>query len=416
MFTKSRKQVPADETSRNARLLIQAGFIYKEMAGVYAYLPLGLMVLENIKRIVRDEMNQLGGQELLMTSMQRKELWETTDRWDDKKVDIWFKSKLKNDSEIGLAWSHEEPITTMLKEYVSSYRDLPAYVYQFQTKMRNETRAKSGIMRCREFLMKDLYSYSKTEADHQKFYDKTTQAYLRIFKKVGLGDRTFLTYASGGAFTKFSHEFQTLTEAGEDTIFLDRGKKIAINQEVLTDDVLKSLSVKKADLEETKAAEVGNIFSFGTKKSEQLGLYFTDEKGHDAPVVLGSYGIGISRLMGVIAESFADDKGLVWPVEVAPATAVIVTLGDSQDVTTQADKLYKLLTENGTSVIYDDRDLRAGEKFADADLSGVPYRIVVSDKTVSRQEFELKARTEEGTQLMGENGIIKTLTNRKQGT
>ncbi len=409
LFTKTRKQLPADETSRNARLLIQAGFIYKEMAGVYAYLPLGLKVLDNVKQIVREEMDALGGQEMLMTSLQRQELWQITDRWDDKKVDVWFKSKLKNGTPVGLAWSHEEPFTTMIKEYISSYRDLPAYVYQFQTKMRNETRAKSGIMRCREFLMKDLYSYSKTEADHQKFYDKATEAYMKVFKRVGLGDRTYLTFASGGAFTKFSHEFQTVTEAGEDTIYLHHSKRIAINQEVLNEDVLKTLDVKRSDLETAKAAEVGNIFSFGTKKSKQLGLYFADEHGKEKPVVLGSYGIGISRLMGVIAECFADDKGLVWPREVSPVQATIIRLGDEPHVTKQAEDLYKLLTENGTSVLYDDRDVRAGEKFADADLIGVPFRVVISAKTAAKKQFELKGRTNDEVHLLDKSGIQKAL-------
>src|SRR5579885_1169967 len=212
LFSKTRKEAPADETAKNAQLLIRAGFIHKEMAGGYAYLPLGIKVLENIKSIVRDEMNALGAQELIRTSLQRKELWEITDRWDDAKVDVWFKSKLQNGTDVGFGWSHEEQITNMMKNYISSYRDLPANVYQFQTKLRNELRAKSGIMRGREFVMKDLYSYSRSEEEHQKFYDAVTQAYLRVFERVGLGDVTFVTFASGGAFTQFSHEFQTITE------------------------------------------------------------------------------------------------------------------------------------------------------------------------------------------------------------
>src|SRR5579862_5476228 len=230
LFIKTRKEAPADEESKNAQLLIRAGFIHKDAAGVYALLPMGLMVVENIKRIVREEMNKQGGSELLMTSLQRKELWERTDRWDDAKVDVWFKSKLHSGAEVGLAWSHEEPITEMMKEFIASYRDLPAYVYQFQTKLRNELRAKSGMMRAREFIMKDFYSYSATEEAHQKFYDSMIDAYLRIFKEIGLGDDTYVTFASGGAFTQFSHEFQTVTANGEDTIYLDREKRIAINE------------------------------------------------------------------------------------------------------------------------------------------------------------------------------------------
>jgi prolyl-tRNA synthetase len=275
--------------------------------------------------------------------------------------------------------------------------------------MRNETRAKSGIMRCREFLMKDLYSYSKTEADHQKFYDKTTQAYLNIFNKVGLGDSTFFTYASGGTFTKFSHEFQTLTETGEDIIYLHRGKKIAINEEVLNDDVLKTVGVKRDDLERLKAAEVGNTFSFGTKKSEQLGLYYTDEHGQEKPVILGSYGIGITRLMGVIAEYFSDNKGLVWPVNVAPAKVYIARLGDSEKIVKIADELYQKLQNSGVEALYDDRDLRAGEKFADADIMGIPYRIVVSDKTLESKKYEIKNRKSDNIKLTDFNDALDIL-------
>lgn len=392
LFTKTSKTVPADETARNAQLLIQAGFIHKEMAGVYAYLPLGLRVLENIKQIVREEMNALGAQELIMTSLQRQELWEKTDRWDDAKVDVWFKSELKNGTAVGFGWSHEEQITEMMKNFISSYRDLPANVYQFQTKLRNELRAKSGIMRGREFVMKDLYSYSRSDEEHQKFYDAVTAAYLKVFERVGLGDSTFVTYASGGAFTQFSHEFQTIADAGEDIIYLDRERKLAVNEEVFTDEVLAQLNLDKNKLEKVKAAEVGNIFSFGGAKSEQLGLYFTDESGASKPVILGSYGIGITRLMGVIAEHFSDSKGLVWPESVAPARVYLARLGDDNHVLQAADELYSRLTAAGVAVLYDDRDIRPGEKFADADLMGIPCRVVVSGKTVSSQTYEVKGR------------------------
>ncbi|HUA13604.1 MAG TPA: aminoacyl--tRNA ligase-related protein [Candidatus Sulfotelmatobacter sp.] len=409
LFTKTSKTFPADETSKNAQLLIKAGFIHKEMAGVYAYLPLGLMVIENIKRIIREEMNSLGGQELIMTNLQSRELWEKTDRWDDKKVDIWFKTKLKNDSEVGLAWSHEEPITEMMKSFIASYRDLPIYVYQFQTKLRNELRAKSGIMRSREFVMKDLYTYSKTEEDHNKIYDQAKKAYMNVFNKVGLGDKTYLTYASGGSFTQFSHEFQTITGAGEDTVFVDMQKKLAVNKEVLSDEVLKQLGLQKGDLEEMKASEVGNIFSFGDAKSKQLGLVYTTADGQEKPVVLGSYGIGVTRLMGVIAEVFADERGLVWPEAVAPAQVYLAAIGEDAKVKDKADELYNLLTEKGIGVIYDDRDERAGEKFADADLMGIPQRIVVSDKTLAADKFELKSRTSKDTQQLDKENLIKKL-------
>ena len=408
-FAKTSKSTPADEQSRNAQLLIQAGFIHKEMAGVYAYLPLGLKVLENIKQIVREEIEKVGGSELIMTNLQSQELWEKTDRWNDENVDIWFKTELKNGSKVGLAWSHEEPITDMMKNYISSYRDLPVNVYQFQTKLRNELRAKSGIMRGREFVMKDLYSYSRSNEEHDKIYASVTEAYKRVFDRVGLGDITYVTSASGGAFTKYSHEFQTISEAGEDVIYVDKAKKIAINEEVYNDEALAELGLSKEGLEKTKAAEVGNIFSFGTDKSEKLDLKFTDEDGQEKYVVLGSYGIGITRLMGVIAEHFADDKGLVWPESVAPARVYIASLGDSEAVKKQADSLYDELIKSGIEVILDDRDVRPGQKFADAELMGIPSRIVISDKTIASETFELKSRTSDQVEQLSLSELRKRL-------
>ena len=410
LFTKTRREAPKDEVAKNAQLLIRAGFIHKEMAGVYAYLPLGLRVLENIKKIVREEMNKIGGQEMIMTSLQRKELWEQTDRWDDEKVDVWFKSSLKSGAEVGFGWSHEEPITDMMKNYISSYRDLPVFAYQFQTKLRNELRAKSGIMRGREFVMKDMYSYTTDEAAHKAIYDATTAAYLRIFERTGLGDRTFLTFASGGAFTQFSHEFQTLSDVGEDVIYLDRSKKIAVNKEVLTDEVLTQLDLKREDLEEVAAIEVGNIFSFGGTKSEQLGLLFKDEKGETKPVTLGSYGIGITRLMGTIVEVLSDDKGIVWPAEVAPYPVHLISIANGNaDVINEADRVYDLLIEHGIEVLYDDRDARAGEKFADADLIGIPKRMIVSEKTMSNASVEMVDRASGTTAMVPESSIMDAL-------
>lgn len=413
LFGKTTKNTPADEEAKNALLLLKAGFIYKEMAGVYAYLPLGLRVTEKIKQIIREEMNGVGGQEMIMTSLQRKELWEKTDRWSDDQVDIWFKAALKNGSEVGLAWSHEEPITEMVNNYVSSYRDLPFSIYQFQNKLRNETRAKSGIMRTREFVMKDLYSYSRNDEEHKKIYDEVTKAYLRVFDRVGLGDHTYFTFASGGAFTQFSHEFQTVTPAGEDTIYVDRKKKLAINKEVLTDEILEQLELKREDLEEVAASEVGNIFSFGTTKSEQLGLNFTDEDGTTKPVVLGSYGIGIGRLMGVIVEHYADDQGMVWPKAVAPYHVHLVTLtGKDVELNDQiegaATSLVEELEKSGIEVLWDDRrDVRAGSKFADADLIGIPLRLVISSKTLQEQSVEWKERHETEARLVSLETVIE---------
>ncbi len=296
LFTKTKKEARADETAKNAQLLMKAGYVYKEMAGVYAYLPLGIRVLERIKQIVREEMNAIGGLEFIMTTLQRKELWEKTNRWDDKMVDIWFKSELNAGGEIGFSWSHEEPIVDMMRGYINSYKDLPVYVYQFQTKLRNELRAKSGIMRGREFLMKDSYSLCTDEAQHNEIYEASKQAYLRIFERVGLGAITHITFASGGAFTQYSHEFQTVCDAGEDVIYINRESNIAINEEVLNEKTLSTLGVKREELEEVKAAEVGNIFNFGVSKSKDIGLNYKNEAGEDVPVWLGSYGIGMTTI------------------------------------------------------------------------------------------------------------------------
>jgi prolyl-tRNA synthetase len=411
LFTKTRKEVPAEEESINAQLLLRAGYIHKEMAGVYAYLPLGIRVVENIKKIIREEMNELGAQELIMTNLQRREIWEITGRWDEKVVDVWFKTALQNGTPLGLAWSHEEPITNMMKNYISSYKDFPVNVYQFQTKLRNELRSKSGIMRGREFVMKDMYSYARSAEELQDFYDRTTAAYMKVFKRVGLGDITYVTAASGGAFTKFSHEFQTITDAGEDIIYVNREKGVAINEEVYNDDALAELGIKKEHLEKVKAAEVGNIFNFGTEKSEQMGLYFTDEDGKEKPVYLGSYGIGVTRLMGVIAEHFSDSKGIVWPKNIAPFDVYLARLGGTDKIVKNADETYSRLTDAGISVLYDDRDVRAGEMFADADLMGIPVRLVISEKTLEQDAFELKKRTEDTTKLIPREDVTNITSN-----
>ena len=395
LFTKTSKNLPADETAKNAQLLMRAGYVYKEMAGVYAYLPLGLRVLENIKRVIREEMNAIGGQELIMTNLQPKALWEKTTRWDDDVVDIWFKTKLQDETEVGLAWSHEEPIMKMIEQHITSYRDLPASVYQFQTKLRNELRAKSGIMRGREFLMKDMYSLHATAEDLDEYYEKVKLAYLRIYDRLGLGEDTFVTFASGGAFTKFSHEFQTLCDAGEDTLYLHREKNIAVNEEVL-DDAVQELGIQQDELEKVKSAEVGNIFNFGTEKSEQMEIFYTDQAGNRQPMYLASYGIGVTRVMGVLVEKFADEKGLVWPEEVAPFRYHLVVLGGNEARAT-AEKLYKSLGVD--NVLFDDReDASAGAKFADAELIGCPIRLVVSDKTIENEEFEVRSRREAFTE------------------
>ncbi len=397
LFTKTLKNAPADEVAKNAQLLIRAGFVYKEMAGVYAYLPLGKKVLENIVQIIREEMDAVGGNEISLTALQSSEVWKASGRWDDKVLDVWFKTKLANGSELGLAPTHEEPLTKLMKNYIHSYKDLPLYPYQFQIKFRNELRSKSGLMRGREFWMKDLYSFSRTQEEHDAFYEKISEAYVRVFERLGLGDSTFKTFASGGSFAKFSHEFQTISEVGEDIIYLHREKNIAINEEVFNDEVLAELGVNRDELEEVKAVEVGNIFTLGTRFSDPLELKFTDENGESKPVIMGSYGIGPSRLMGLIAEHFADDKGLVWPENVAPYKVYLVSIGE---VTEQANELYEKLQSAGVSALFDDRNERPGAKFADAELIGLPYRVTISERLIGENKLEFTRRNGGETELL----------------
>lgn len=410
LFTKTSKTVPADETARNAQLLIQAGYIHKEMAGVYAFLPLGKRVLDNIAQIVREEMNAVGGQEVQMTVLQPKDIFEKTDRWDDAKVDNWFKTKLNNGTELGMGLTHEEPIVDSMKAFISSYKDLPVSVYQIQNKFRNELRAKSGLLRGREFVMKDMYSFARSQEEHAEIYEKVADAYAKVYNRLGIGDITYRTYADGGIFTeKFSDEFQTLSPIGEDTIYVHEGKHIAVNKEIYTDENLAKLGLKKEDLVEKTGVEVGNIFPLESKYSDALELYFTDEDGNQQSIIMGCYGIGVSRLVGMLAEHFADEKGLVWPASVAPFKVIISQIGTNDQTTEYAYDMYKKLTDAGITVLYDDRDMRAGEKFADADLLGIPYRIVVSDKTVAERKYEVKARTEGESRLLSFEEVTKLI-------
>ncbi len=406
LFTKTRKEAPSDEIAKNAQLLIRAGYVYKVMAGVYVYTPLGLRVLENIKKIVREEMDKIGGQELIMSSLQKKSTWEGTGRWSDEVVDVWFKSKLKDDTEVGFGWSHEEAIIEMVKQYLTSYKDLPINVYQFQTKLRNELRAKSGIMRGREFVMKDMYSCSIDAEQHEAFYKATIDAYNEIYARIGIGADTYVTFASGGAFTQFSHEFQTICEAGEDVIYLHRGKNIAINEEVLNDETLADLGVTREELEMVKTAEVGNIFNFGTQKSEDTDFHFTNEKGEKQHVHLGSYGIGITRVMGVVVEKFADDKGIVWPESIAPFKIHLLSLGET--VQGRAQEVYDELTKYGVEVLWDDRiGVSPGEKFADSDLIGIPHRIVISERSIAAGGLEYKLRTAKESEIVSIASLVE---------
>lgn len=558
LFTKTSKSAPADEVAKNAQLLIRAGFIHKEMAGVYTYLPLGLRVLKNIEHIIREEMDAIGGQEILMPALQLRERYELTNRWDDRVVDNWFKTKLANGTELGLGFSHEENLSPIVKDFLVSYKDLPFAPYQIQNKFRNELRSKSGIMRGREFLMKDMYSYALTQEQHDEFYEKAKQAYIRIFDRAGIGDSTVVVLASGGSFSRYSHEFQTFSEAGEDLVFktsddiyhnreiapsrvskqnvqeefaeyeevpgqgvigvqalleqlnipiekstktiiytTDAGEHIiaairsdydindlklceaASCQNVVfaTEDVVKQLTgaeigyaglvnlpkgirvfmddslqglcnfetganksnlhvinanfdrdvpapnsffdikeAKPGDLdpvsgqpmEAKKGIETGNIFSLGTKFSTPFDLYVTDpETGEKVVPIMGCYGIGLGRLMGTVAELLSDEKGLVWPISLAPFKVYLVQIG--QQSKEQAEALYKELQAKGIEVLYDDRDERPGVKFADAELMGIPYRVTVSDRLLDEQKYEFTSRKTGEVELLTHADLLAKL-------
>lgn len=408
LFSKTRREAPKDEVAKNADLLIRAGFINKEMTGVYTYLPLGLRVLKKIEEIIRKEMNRTGSVELLMPSFHPKENWQKTGRYES--MDDLYKVIDSSGREVVLGATHEEIITPLAKQYISSYKDLPAAAYQFQNKFRMELRSKSGILRGREFIMKDLYSFHTDENDLDRFYEIIKDAYARIFDAVGIGEKTYLTFASGGTFSKYSHEFQTLTEAGEDTIYIDEKKKLAINKEVYTDEVLADLKLDKKNLVERKAIEVGNIFKLGTRFSSAFNLSYKNEQGEDKEIVMGCYGIGLGRLMGTIVEVSSDEKGIMWPESVAPFRVHLILLGEKGGtVEKEAEMLYTKLKGLGIETLFDDRDARAGEKFADADLIGIPTRVVMSDKTRDLGKVEVKNRAKTESLYMDVEQLLSHL-------
>jgi prolyl-tRNA synthetase len=342
---------------------------------------------------VREEMDAVGGQEIMMTTLQPKDIWEKTDRWDDAKVDNWFKTKLVSGAELGVGLTHEEPIVDAVSNYLSSYKDMPFSVYQIQNKFRNELRAKSGLLRGREFLMKDMYTFCRNQQQHEEEYEKIVVAYRKVYDRLGIGNITYRTYADGGIFTpRFSDEFQTISDVGEDTIYLDETKKIAINEEILTDENLEKLGLIRDQLVQKKGVEVGNTFHLETKYTDALGLYYADESGVRQSIVMGCYGIGISRVMGVIAELFSDEKGLVWPENIAPYKIYLVQIGNNEETTACSNRLYDDLISKGIEVLYDDRDVRPGQKFADSELMGIPYRITISDQLVADGLYELVSR------------------------
>ena len=393
LFGKTVREAPRDETSLNAKLLIQAGFIRKEVAGVYNFLPLGLRVLNKISNIIKEEMNNSGAQELLLVSLQRKESWEKTGRWNS--FDALFKVKSRYDFEYALGPTHEEVLVPLVKNFVNSYRDLPLKLYQIQTKFRDEVRPKAGLLRGREFLMKDLYSFHENEEDLMKYYTLMKKVYRKTFSRLGLD--TIETAAHGGTFSDFSHEYQVVCESGEDEIIYCPGGDFAENSEITKVKEGKQCDLGHGPLKKVKTIEVGNIFPLKDKFSKALGLTFKDKNGKEKYAVMGCYGIGVSRAMGAIVEVHNDKKGIKWPVAISPYQVHLIHLGGGR---MDSSEVYDKLVEAGVEVLYDDRqDISAGEKFADCDLIGIPYRLVISEK-IEKGKIEVKMRNQDKVEVI----------------
>lgn len=396
LFSKTKKETPPDEVSLNAQLLLRAGYVDKLAAGVYTYLPLGLKVLQNIQGIVRAEMNKIGGQEILMPALSPKTNWNQTGRWE--KFDVLFKLKGSGDKEYALGASHEEVITPLVNKFVDSYKDLPLKIYQIQTKFRDEPRPKSGLLRGREFNMKDLYSFHRDQADLDKCYEGFIKAYQNIFTKCGLDAK--VVKASGGTFSQFSDEFQVFTPHGEDIVFSCSKCDQHYNKEIVENDTCPEC---QGDLKENKAIEVGNIFKLGNKYAKDFSLTYTDEHGKEKDVIMGCYGIGISRLMGAIVEVHHDEAGIIWPREIAPFQVHLIPIGNDRNekVKSESDQVYKALQEKKIGVLYDDRPgTGIGQKLADADLLGMPIRLIVSEKTLEKGGCEVKRRASEEIKIV----------------
>jgi prolyl-tRNA synthetase len=409
-FSKTIKDDPKDEISLNAKLLYRAGFIDKLMAGVYSLLPLGLVVEKKIEKIIREEMINVGGQEILMPSLQPKENWEITGRWKnfDSLVYLGFEDEEKN---MILGPTHEEVVVPLAKRFIKSYKDLPKYVFQFQNKFRYEKRAKSGLIRGREFIMKDLYSFHVDVTDLDAYYEKIKKAYSKIFWRCGIGDKTYLTYASGGDFCKFSHEFQTLSAAGEDVIYICDKCKIAINKEIIESLGESCPQCGNKNLQQAKSIEVGNIFKLINKFSSPFDLNYLDKNGIKQTVAMGCYGIGLQRLMGTAAENNNDKNGIIWPEEIAPFQVHLLEIGDNKSsISYTANLLYNYLQKSNIEVLYDDREnISAGEKFADADLIGCPMRLVMSEKTLLEDCVELKMRNSDKVEKIKIDDVIHVI-------
>ncbi|OGZ62326.1 MAG: hypothetical protein A2639_00765 [Candidatus Staskawiczbacteria bacterium RIFCSPHIGHO2_01_FULL_34_27] len=405
LFYKTTKNKSANVESVSHDLLMRAGFIDQLMAGVYTFLPLGFKVLKNIENVIREEMVDIGGQELLMPVLQPKENWLKTGRWNN--LDILFKVQGSGDKEYAMGPTHEEVVSPLAKKNILSYKDLPLSVFQIQTKFRDELRAKSGILRTREFLMKDMYSFHSNQADLDKYYEVAAESYEKIFKKLGVGNITYRTLASGGSFSKYSDEFQMLTEAGEDIIYICKKCKTSINKEIKAENPV-CPDCKNSDFEEKKAVEVGNIFKLGTGFSKPFDLKFTDRDGEDKNVLMGCYGIGLGRVMGAIVEASNDEKGIIWPESVAPFKVHLIQIESNPKVTKETEKIYQDLQKNNIEVLYDDRkDKSVGERLAESDLLGMPYRVIVSEKTLAKKSVEMKERNSKKVELVKISHLVK---------
>lgn len=406
LFTKTTKNISAEEKSLNAQLLTRAGFVDKLAAGVYTHLPLGLRVIRKIENIIREEMNAIGGQEILMPALQPKANWVTTGRWDG--LDVLFKLQGADEKEYALGATHEEVITPLFTKFISSYKDLPVAVYQIQTKFRNEKRAKSGVLRGRQFLMKDMYSFHTDEKDLGEYYEKVKEVYWKVFERVGIKEKTYLTLASGGTFSKYSHEYQTITDAGEDLIYICKKCHLSINKEILSDINPVCPECQSEEFDVKKAIEVGNIFKLNTRYSAPFNLKFKDNEGKDQIVTMGCYGIGIDRLMGTIVEVCNDKNGIVWPANIAPFRSHLILLKpDDKEARQEAENIYASLQKANIEVLFDDRNLSAGMKFKDSDLIGIPFRLVVSDR--NKGKIEVKERGKEEVGLLNLDEAIKLI-------
>ncbi len=396
------KLPPRDADTVNHKLLVQAGFVRQLMAGVYTYLPLGLKVLRKLEKIVREEMDAIGGEEILMPMLHPAEIWKKTGGWDS--IDVLFKLKSRTERDYALGQSQEEVVTPTMKEFIKSYRDLPRMPYHIQWKFRDELRSKSGIMRGREFLMKDMYSFHLDQADFDRFYEIAKKAYIKIFERMGLTAK--VTEASGGAFSeKISYEFEVLTDAGEVNILYCDTCEFCVNIDDINTYKEGDVCPKcgKSNLKSSVAAEVGNVFDLGQKYSKAFDLKVANDKGEMIYPIMGCYGIGISRTMGVIVEKFHDDKGIIWPKDIAPFTVQLIDIKQNE----KGQEIYDQLINKGVEVLWDDRDVGAGGKFADADLIGCPYRIVVSAKSIEAGGIEVKHRNSEETKIVPIEEFIK---------